>query len=101
MHQDVLLLHQLLEVLAVGIPIVTTRVGGNPEVIEDGVNGLLVPYNNHKALEQAMLRILGNREEAARFVAEGKKSLKKFSEERMINAIEQLIKQTRVTLKTP
>ncbi len=85
--------HQLLEVLAVGTPIVTTKVGGNPEVIEDGKNGLLVPYNNRKALETAMLRVLGERSLAGKLSAAGRRSLAKFSEAKMVEAVEEFLKK--------
>lgn len=48
----------LLESMAAGIPVVATRVGGNPEVIEDGVSGLLVPPRDSAALAAAMGRLL-------------------------------------------
>ena len=48
----------LLEALAMGKPVVCTRVGGNPEVIVDGENGWVVPPKDSNALSQAMLRVL-------------------------------------------
>jgi glycosyltransferase involved in cell wall biosynthesis len=48
----------LLESMAAGIPVVATRVGGNPEVVEDGVSGLLVPPRDSSALAAAMARLL-------------------------------------------
>jgi glycosyltransferase involved in cell wall biosynthesis len=48
----------LLESMAAGVPVVATCVGGNPEVIEDGVSGLLVPPRNAGALAAAMNRLL-------------------------------------------
>lgn len=48
----------LLEAGAAGLPIVATRVGGNREVVEDGVSGLLVPPSDDRALAAAMLRLM-------------------------------------------
>lgn len=49
--------HQLLEVMDIGVPIVTTPVGGNIELITDDIEGLLVPYNDVDALANALTRI--------------------------------------------
>lgn len=43
-----------LEALACGIPVVASRVGGVPEIVHDGVNGLLVPPNDPQALRRAL-----------------------------------------------
>ncbi len=48
----------LLESMAAGVPVIATRVGGNPEVIEDGVSGLLVPIRDSAALAAAASRLL-------------------------------------------
>ena len=48
----------LLESLRHGIPVVATRIGGIPEIIEDGINGLLVPPLDAKALTTALQRLM-------------------------------------------
>ena len=48
----------LLEAAAAGLPIVTTRVGGNHEVVRDGESGFVVPPRDHEALGRAMLRLM-------------------------------------------
>ncbi len=47
----------LLEALAGGKPIVASRVGGNPEIVEHGENGFLVPPRDPAALAQAILAL--------------------------------------------
>jgi glycosyltransferase involved in cell wall biosynthesis len=47
----------LLEAMASGLAVVTTRVGGNPEVVADGETGLLVPAANPPALAAALLKL--------------------------------------------
>jgi glycosyltransferase involved in cell wall biosynthesis len=50
----------LLQASAAGVPIIASRAGGMPEAVRDGVNGLLVPPGDAKALARAMLRLLGD-----------------------------------------
>lgn len=48
----------ILEAMQCGLPCVATRVSGHPEVIDDGVNGLLVPLDEPDRMADAALRIL-------------------------------------------
>lgn len=48
----------LLEAMSCGRPVVATNIGGNNEVVSDGVNGLLVPPKNPEKIAQAILRLL-------------------------------------------
>ena len=81
----------LLESMAAGIPVVATRVGGNPEVIEDGVSGLLVPVRDPAALATAMGRLLEDEELAARLGQAGQRRVQElFSLEGSVRQTEQL-----------
>lgn len=62
----------ILEYMAGGAPIVATAVGGVPELIEDGVHGLLVRPEDPSDLAAAMQRLLEDRELAARLGAAAK-----------------------------
>ena len=50
----------LLEAMACGIPPVVSAVGGNPEVVEDGVNGFLVPFGDSAAVADRVMRLLAD-----------------------------------------
>src|SRR5262249_9525978 len=50
----------LLDAMAAARPIVATTAGGIPEIVEDGVNGLLVPPRDAHALAGAIVRALGD-----------------------------------------
>ena len=51
----------LMEAMAAGLPVVTTPISGIPELIHDGVNGLLVPPEDARALANAFLRLLDDK----------------------------------------
>jgi glycosyltransferase involved in cell wall biosynthesis len=52
--------HTVLEALAVGSPVIATSVGGVPEVVRDGENGLLVEPNDPRALADAIGRLFAD-----------------------------------------
>ena len=56
----------LLEACAAGLPIVATDVGGNREIVHDGVNGRLVPAADEAALATALIALLRGGDQAAR-----------------------------------
>ena len=56
----------IIEALSVGMPVVSTRIGGIPEMIEDGKTGLLVGIKDEKAFEKAVLSIDQQRYERLR-----------------------------------
>lgn len=76
--------HTLLECLSAGIPVVTTKIGGNPEVIEDGKTGLLVEYNNEDQIVEAVKKIYSEPWLKELFKANAKQVLKKFEKENMM-----------------
>lgn len=76
--------HQILEAMALGVPIITTAVGGNVEMIENGENGALVAYNDKEALLQALRRLLRDGVFADTLAQNAKKKAETFSIKRMI-----------------
>ena len=52
----------LIEAMCIGLPVISTKVSGATDVIEDGVNGLLVDCNDEEALERAIRKMLSDEE---------------------------------------
>src|SRR3989344_2199937 len=79
--------HTILDAMATGLPIITTNIGGNPELIKDDFNGLLVKYNDKAELKQAILRLYDNQELRQKFINNGQEVLKKFDHQEMTEEV--------------
>lgn len=75
--------HVLLEAMSIGTPVVTTDVGGNPELIRDKEEGLLVPYNNKLLLTEAIKSLLSESTMRTRLIETARRTASTFTEERM------------------
>jgi len=76
----------LLDAMAASRPIVATTAGGIPEIVDDGVNGLLVPPRDHHALADAIVRALKDAELRRRMGAAGFARVnERFTVERMVS----------------
>lgn len=76
----------LLEAMSLGLPVVATSVSGNPEAVEDGVTGLLVPPESASALAEALLALLLDPALRRRLGAAGRRRVEeRFSIERAVD----------------
>jgi glycosyltransferase involved in cell wall biosynthesis len=74
----------LLEGMAAGLPIVTTSAGGSPEVVEHGINGLVVPPADAAAVADATCLLLADTRQREQIgLNNRKKALEAFTLERM------------------
>ena len=83
----------LLEAMAYGVPVVASKVGEVPDIINNGVNGLLVQAADYKGLSDGILRLLSHPSEAKRMAVAGKRTIEvEFDIKRWIREIESLYK---------
>ncbi|MFQ5515021.1 MAG: glycosyltransferase family 4 protein [Myxococcota bacterium] len=86
----------ILEALAAGLPVIATRVGGVPELIEDGRNGLLVEPSCPEAMARAVLRLQASPELAQRLAHEGQRTATEvFTEKCSLDALEDVYDRVR------
>ena len=62
----------ILESFACGLPVVTTDAGGIPDVVTDGVNGLIVKLDDWEALARSAINLIENRALAAKLTSEAR-----------------------------
>ncbi len=84
--------HQLIEVMDLGVPIVTTKSGGNPELITDGVNGYLIDFNHSGQLEEAIVRVLNHPESRERMTQSARLRSKDFQKQIVVEEIATVLK---------
>jgi glycosyltransferase involved in cell wall biosynthesis len=84
----------ILEFMDAGKPIVATRVGGIPEVIEDGVHGMLVPPRDEAAMAAAVEGVLRDMDRGREMGARARdRCRREFSIDRTVERLEQLYEQ--------
>ncbi len=81
--------HTVVEALAVGCPVIATAVGGVPEVVRDGVNGLLVAPGDPAALASALERFYADPELRSRLAEAAVASVDGYSENAVFTRIEE------------
>lgn len=81
----------LLEAMALGKPVVATRVGGNAEAVEEGQTGLLTPPEDSDAIADALAFLLEHPDDAARMGELGRQRVREqFSLKRMVTELERV-----------
>ena len=81
----------ILEAMAMSRPVVASNVGGIPEMIENGVNGLLVPPHDPEALADAIARLLEDHQLSDMIGRAGHDTVHdRFCIQLMVNAVQEL-----------
>lgn len=84
----------LLEAMACGLPVVATSVGGNVELVQNSLPGLLVPPNNSSALAAAIVELLKNRTKSQKMGMDGRRIVEEnFSIETNVRQTEALYEE--------
>ena len=84
--------HQLIEVAKLKVPIITTNIGGNPELIQDNMDGILIKPNNKEQILSAIIKILGNDEFRKKITQNAFNKSKQFSIEKTLDNLVQILK---------
>ena len=87
----------LLEAMAAGAPVVTTPVGGITELVEQDVNGLVVPENDPRALATAVARVLVDAPLRERLTAAGLRTAAELELARSVRVLRELFERGPVT----
>jgi glycosyltransferase involved in cell wall biosynthesis len=85
--------HTLLEVLYLGTPIIASGVCGNPEVVEDGVNGLLVDPRDSSTLRDALVQLLADPGLGEKLAAAGLQRRGAFDRESTFTQVEAVLEE--------
>jgi glycosyltransferase involved in cell wall biosynthesis len=84
----------VLEAMALSRPVVASNVGGIPEMIEDGVSGLMVPPHDPEALAAAIVKLLTNHSFADTIARAGHEVVReRFCLEKMVRAVEDVYEE--------
>ena len=76
-----------LEAMAMGLPVITTDAGGMPEAVDDGVEGLVVPRRDPRALADAMVALASD---PTRLAAMGERAFERSHQFDAVASLDQL-----------
>jgi glycosyltransferase involved in cell wall biosynthesis len=80
--------------MALEVPVVSTAVGGVPEIVEDGVSGRLVPPDDPESLAEGLIEVLSNANLHARFSRNGKRRVEDaFSVEARVSGLRRIYEE--------
>ncbi len=83
-----------IEAMAAGLPVIATRCGGPEEILEHGVDGLLVPVNDPDAIALAIVGLIEDPERAWSLARQGRqKARERYSMDRMVESYQTLYEQ--------
>jgi len=84
----------LFQIMAMGKPVIATEVGGIPEIVTSGVNGVLIPPEDPAALAKALVQVLGDPESARRLGEEGRRLVEQeYTVEKMAEKVYRVYQQ--------
>ncbi len=69
----------ILEAFASGLPVVTTNAGGIPDMVTDGVTGLIVQMDDHEALANRAIELIEDPERAHRIIHEARQECQRYA----------------------
>jgi len=84
--------------MASELPVVASRVGGLPEIIEEGENGFLVEPKNPDQIADRVLRLLDNDELRGRILRNSREKAKGYSWERVVDKLEEIYRNHLVSV---
>lgn len=79
-----------IEAQACGVPVIGTNVGGIPDVIQHGDNGLLIEPKNSDAIAKAIIKLLTDKELASRLKTRALETVKRFDWENIIKELDRI-----------
>lgn len=85
----------IIEAMSMGKPVIATTVGGIPEIIKDGVNGMLIPPGDSASIANAIERLIDNPDFCKTISAEGRKTVENnFSDMAMGERFDAILRET-------
>ena len=83
--------HVVLEAMSLGLPVVATAVGGTPELVRDGENGVLIPPTANGLLSCAISKLISSPAERERLASGASETLKRFRRSVMVQKTETVL----------